>query len=252
MEINSIKIKAIWSDKADEKFISDFCYACNSAFGDGAMNKNIFIRKYIENIYGRSILCVCYDDKNQVAGARAFWRNDVEGKTAYQPCDTCVLSEYRRQGLFEKMTDAAMNLTEIDSVIYNFPNNNSRHLYLKHGWSVYGEFKPKFWFAYNAYHAEHPELMTQEYFNWWLNNKDFSYRKIGGHYFLIRNYGSFFQIVVAEISEETALQLPKGTLRLLLFWSVNKTIYNKNKESKIIVYKYNDAIKIPVWKMDVI
>jgi hypothetical protein len=252
MDNEKYQIKAILSDKADEKFISDFCYACNTTFGEGAMSRSVFDKKFIDNIYGNSILCVCYDLDGNVAGARAFWRNDVEGKLAYQPCDTCVLKEYRRQGLFEKMTDAAIKLTEADSVEYNFPNDNSRHLYFKHGWSVYGVFKPKLLLSYKAYHLEHDEIMSQEYFNWWLNNRGFSCTKLYGHYFLIKNYGRFFHIVVAEITAKTASLLPKATPKLLLFWSLKKTFYNKNKETKIVVFNSKYHIHIPLWKMDVI
>lgn len=247
-------IKAIYSNEADEKFINDFCFACNTAFGDGAMPKETFEKKFLANIYGPSIVCVCYDEEGNTAGARALWRNDIEGKVAYQPCDTCVLKEHRRQGLFEKMTFEALAMTEEGAIIYNYPNENSRRLYLKLGWELYGELKPRF-YKKKAYALEHPEMMSDEYYNWWIlgaRGTENKYRKVGKKYFWVKDYGRFMQSIVAEISEKTALTMKKASRKPLLYWSEKHTWYSKKKESRFIVHKGNDKVKIPTWKMDVI
>ena len=165
------EIKVILSTEADESFVNDFCFVCNGAFGENAMTPTLFKKKYIDNVYGESVLCVAYDEKKAPAGARALWRNDIAGVCAYQPCDTCVLKEHRRQGLFEKMTFAAIEKTNEGAVIYNYPNDNSRGLYLKLGWTVYAELKPRFWKGEKAYLSEHPEEMSAEYYDWWIKNE---------------------------------------------------------------------------------
>lgn len=248
-------VKAIFSNEADEKFIDDFSFACKSAVGPGAMSREKFAKKFIDNIYGPSVVCVCYSEDGTVAGARALWRNDVDGKTSYQPCDTCVLKEHRKQGLFERMTFDALELCGDEAVIYNYPNDNSRRLYLKLGWEIYAELKPSFWKGSKVYKSLNPEVMTKEYYDWWIkyrNNPNDRYCKKGNEYYLVRSYGRFFNIVVAPITEEIAKMLEKAENRLLLYWSDKVSLYNKKKESRFIVKKGGDGVKIPSWKMDVI
>lgn len=249
------ELRVIKSGEADEKFVEEFCFVCNATFGEGAMTPELFKKKYTDNIYGDSVLCVAYSEENVPAGARALWRNDIAGVCAYQPCDTCVLREHRRQGLFEKMTFAALEKTEEGAVIYNYPNGNSRRLYLKLGWTVYAELKPRFWNGEKAYLREHPEEMSEEYFNWWIKNESDNKnkaKKIGNSYYIVRNYGRLFQIVLARVPESVAINLDKADNRLLLYWSEKKCFYNKKRESRIIVKKAKADIRIPSWKMDVI
>lgn len=249
------KLKVILSSEADEKFIEDFCLVCNAAFGEGAMTSELFKKKYTDNIYGDSVLCVAYSEENTPAGARALWRNDIAGVCAYQPCDTCVLKEHRRQGLFEKMTFAALDRTIEGAVIYNYPNDNSRRLYLKLGWTIYAELRPRLWKGNKVYLSEHPEEMSKAYYDWWIKNESDSrnkVRKISGSYYLVRDYGRLFQIVVAKIPESISLTLDKADKKLLLYWSDKKCIYNKKRESRFIVKKGDADVKIPSWKMDVI
>ena len=74
-----------WTNDLDEKFIADFLYVQNEVFGCGTREE--FKRQFEENIYGKSIVVVVYLDDKPVA-ARALWRNDIEGKEAYQPGST--------------------------------------------------------------------------------------------------------------------------------------------------------------------
>ena len=94
------------------------------------MNESEFNRKYIKNIYGDSILVVVYSNSIPVA-ARAFWRNDINGKRVYQPVDTCVTQQFRRRGIFAKMTNIALKMIKEEDIVYNFPNKNSYPQYIK-------------------------------------------------------------------------------------------------------------------------
>lgn len=243
------------SSQIDGKMIDDFCSVCSEAFGSD-MRIDDFRRKYLDNPYGDSILCVVYDEDGTPAAARALWRNDIGGRTAYQPCDTCVLKQYRRQGLFEKMTFAAIEKMEPGAVIYNYPNDNSRRLYLKLGWQVNGEYKPRFWRGYKAYHMEHSEIMTDTYFSWWLQgsrDSRYSWVKKADKYLLVKNRGKYFRMVTAEISKETADKLPKASgFRLLMYWSKEMKRYNQNHESFIVLSRGEGNVVAPIWKMDVI
>ena len=50
-----------WSDKADEKFINDYNLLQNTVFQNN-YNKELFKRKYLDNIYGPSIIIVVYSN----------------------------------------------------------------------------------------------------------------------------------------------------------------------------------------------
>ncbi|MDL0131631.1 GNAT family N-acetyltransferase [Halobacterium salinarum] len=60
-----------------------------------------------------------------------------------QPCDTIVHPDHRRQGLFTKMTQAAICKYKDEDIgfFFNFPNEQSRPGYLKLGWEVVGEMQ---------------------------------------------------------------------------------------------------------------
>ena len=66
-----------WSDMVDDKFISDYNLLQNTVFHNG-YNKELFKKKYLDNIYGSSIIIVVYSNYKPI-GARAFWRNDIDG-----------------------------------------------------------------------------------------------------------------------------------------------------------------------------
>ena len=153
------------------------------------------------------------------------------------------------------MTYDALELVGEDAIIYNYPNENSRRLYLKLGWSIYAELKPSFWKGTKAYNQLHCEAMTKDYYDWWMkhrNNPNDRYCQKGTEYYLVRPYGRFFNIVVCAVTEDVAKQLKKADNRLLLYWSDKVSLYNRKKESRFIVKKGGDGVKIPSWKMDVI
>ena len=127
-----------WSDDVDEKFIEDFIATENAVFNNN-YTKEQFQKKYIDNIFGKSIVEVVYLDGAPVA-ARGLWRNDVNGKKAYQPGDTCVTDACRGKGIFTVMTKKSIEMTDEDDLIYNFPNQNSYPGYMKMGWKLVGEY----------------------------------------------------------------------------------------------------------------
>ena len=83
-----------WSGELDDKFIDDFRSMCSTVFNyDFTIGE--FNRKFVDNIYGKSLLVVVYVNGKPCA-ARALWRNDINGKEAYQPGDACVLDICRK------------------------------------------------------------------------------------------------------------------------------------------------------------
>lgn len=95
--------------------------------------------KYNQNPMGESIILVA-EDYGKIVGLRSLWKYDLMYRSnllkAYQPVDTVVHEEYRGQGLFTKLTIAAINEAKhYDAdLLFNYPNQNSLPGYLKLGW----------------------------------------------------------------------------------------------------------------------
>ena len=89
-----MQIKRIWSDKATPEEILDFRSVANRTFGSDYVTEDYFKAKFLDNIYGPSLLFLAYCD-GQAVGARACWRNDLDGKEAYQSADSSVLPSFQ-------------------------------------------------------------------------------------------------------------------------------------------------------------
>ena len=172
-----------WSDRFDEKFIEDYCLVQDIVFKN-KYSKKLFKKKFIDNIYGPSIIIIVYDN-NYPIGARTFWRNDIDGKEAYQPGDVCVMNEYRGRGIFTVMTQKAFAMISEGAVIYTYPNSNSFPAHLKMGNKLFASYYPAL-FTHNRYHKEHSLILDNEYTRWWLSSrKDIKYIKRREKYYLI-------------------------------------------------------------------
>ena len=106
-----------WSDDLTEQFIKDFIFVQNQVLFLGAFTEAFFKKKYIDNLYGRSLIIVVYDNDQPIA-AQVYWRNDLDGKLAYQSADSSVIKSYRKKGLFTKI------ISVINSKYYRNTNCN--------------------------------------------------------------------------------------------------------------------------------
>lgn len=136
----SIVIKVL--DGARHEHLPAIVDTLKLVFPNSAMSVDTFIWKHYENPQGASIVTYALDTASGViAGARAFWRCDLayQGKRvlAYQPCDTATHPDYRRYGLFRRMTELAVSEAEQAGakLLFNFPNLQSKPAYFKLGWT---------------------------------------------------------------------------------------------------------------------
>lgn len=233
----------------------DFVGIFNTVFN---MNYTLdwFNWKYIENIYGDSYIVLAYDDKKAI-GARAFWRNDIEGFKCFQPCDTAVLKEYRGLGIFTKMTLKALENTK-GAFIYNYPNENSRPGYIKLGWNInkYFYLKPV---LNRKKLKDECKYIEDEYLNWRFGKSPiskYSYYEEDGYSYLLYNRGNNIYYVLGKFNSKYNGQFEKADSPILLNYTDKKGFINNLLKNKATVVSFNNAadctdnIDIPIFKAD--
>jgi GNAT superfamily N-acetyltransferase len=104
--------------------------------------------KHLKNPFGHSLVLVAEAGDGRIAGLRAFmrWRFCSGGRTleAFRPVDTATHADFRRMGIFTKLTlRATERARQLGAdVIFNTPNNVSVSGYMKMGWTQVGVAMP--------------------------------------------------------------------------------------------------------------
>lgn len=108
----------------------------------------LFAWKHLDNPFGRSIMLVS-NSGDTLTGFRAFMRWELQtpdGKTlrCVRAVDTATHPDFRRRGIFKKLTLAAVDAAKSDGVdlIFNTPNPRSGAGYLTMGWTEVGALSP--------------------------------------------------------------------------------------------------------------
>jgi|AntDeeMinimDraft_5_1070356.scaffolds.fasta_scaffold01143_10 GNAT superfamily N-acetyltransferase len=117
----------------------------HSATFDPDYGPEWFAWKYQHNPYVDHVPIIVAERDGVLVGARPFFALDVavdgERALALQPGDTMVHPDHRRQGLFTRMTETAIEKYSAGepAFFFNFPNHQSGPGYLKLGWETVGE-----------------------------------------------------------------------------------------------------------------
>lgn len=217
-----IKLEEIWTHNIGEEEIIGFVNVQESVFKNGYSVEK-FKKKYLNNIFGESLIILAYLD-NKCVGAMAFWRNDIEGIKAYQPCEMAVLNDVRGYGIFSKMNNEGLNYIEKDTLLYNFPNDNSLPFYMKIGWSIHSRKRYK---IYNPI-TNSKEIMKidEKYLSWLLNDTNsknvdlLKYVRINKKYYLLKKRSNIMYIIIGEIDKENASRISRARLPILLHYSI--------------------------------
>lgn len=240
-----------WSNQIVEKFINDYRHVCSTVFNH-EFTQEQFDRKFVNNIYGPSVLVVVYID-DVPSAARALWRNDIDGKEAYQPGDTCVMENCRGKGVFSIMTKKSIAFLPESAIIYNFPNPNSYLGYIKMGWKLIHDYSVRLLTSYDEYKKEHPVMMDDDYANWWIKGRNLTYTQCVGHYFLLqKDHRPMCYRILAEVGERTAKLFPLTRYGLFFYRSERKNWYNKRFARAHVVTRNSDIGYIPTWKIDAV
>jgi len=96
--------------------------------------------KYVDNPIADHTPIIVAEDDGEIVGVRPFLvfelRLGGETVTAYQPADTMVHPDHRREGIFRRMTTHALSTYRNGepALFFNFPNEYARPGYLDLGW----------------------------------------------------------------------------------------------------------------------
>jgi hypothetical protein len=253
---NDFEYTVYWSDEVYEKEINEFNNVKKKTSKENGYIiendlYNVFIEKYFKNIYGPSVIVFVHNNSGEPVAVRAFWRNDISSNVAYQPCDTCVIKEYQRKGIFEKMTILALQKVPKKAIVYNYPNPNSYKGYLKLGWELSNSYRLRFFFSMKQYISEHPTMIDKKYFDWWIKPKmnRLFIAKRNNKYFLLKKK-SFYYVVVGQLDSEIAKQYNSIKPLFIFYRSLSVFFYNKNRQPlNVVIYQGKD-VKIPLYKID--
>lgn len=250
--VENYTYRAYWTDELPESLIRDYSNFHKEVFCSNFTYKD-FVTKFVNNIYGISIHVFVYENDTLIA-LRSLWRNDIDNILAYQPCDTVVSPAHRGGGIFKYMTDLALTLAG-DALIYNYPNDNSRKLYLRNGWEINRKLYKNL-YTRRAFFNNCPDpIISDDYIKWYLAKKPgLKVRKVNNNYFLLSPRGRWVNIIIGRISEEiySSGLFEKSNFGLLFFRSMVESKIKKLNHPTYIVAKGGYSGFIPSWKMDAI
>ncbi len=247
MENNEITYVLKWSNQIDDKFLEDFLYVENAVFG--GFSKQLFENKYLNNIYGPSLITVAYM-KGKPVGADSMIRNDING-VAYQSADTCVLEDCRGKGVFSQMKKREIEIIGRKTPIFGFPNENSYPGFVKMGWDIQcWLYQAPFLFP-SKYDKENPTIIDVDYAKWLCKSSHNYYHiRIWKKYYLILQGRKHFQMI-GRIEPEAALLFErKKHPGLIRCRSKKKRFYNNDRYPGTIITYNNTPFDIPYWKND--
>jgi GNAT superfamily N-acetyltransferase len=126
-----------YSDK-DELAVLELLDASLGGGPAGSRSPAFFRWKHVSNPFGRSY-AILAEHGDRVVGFRTFmrWRFVVDGTpvSAVRAVDTATHPDYQGQGIFRRLTLAAIDELRADTdLVFNTPNEQSLPGYLKMGW----------------------------------------------------------------------------------------------------------------------
>lgn len=250
--IDKYTYKTAWSNELSDEQISSYVNFYMEVFHT-EFSDDAFKTKFLDNIYGPSVHVLVYDG-DKLAAIRSLWRNDLGSVLAYQPCDTAVSSDHRGSGIFKIMTDAALAFVP-DAMIYNYPNENSRKLYLRNGWSISRTLNKNL-YTRTGFEKNCPdESIPDDYVNWYFAKiPSLCVARRGKYYFLISPKGKGMYVIIGKVSEgifESGI-FQKKSFPILFFRSSRESKIKKLNHPTYIVAKGDYEGIIPSWKVDAV
>ena len=252
-----IFFKSYWSNDIPEGVIDEIIALENVGLYYGNFTRELFQKKYVQNIYGPSLHILVYADGKPV-GIHNAWRNDIGHMKAYEGTDAFVMPV---EGviIFPKMLRMVEQIVGPDSSVYGFPNHNSLPVELMMRHKLVATCRQTWLFSATQYSKDEPIIIPDSYVRWWLVESRNSILSIQWrkHFYLVRIIKRRWMItimdIIGEVSEEAARIFPcfGGHLFLLSYKSRRPRWYNKNRFSGFHIINYGVPIPhIPTWTVD--
>ncbi len=239
-----------WSTDFTDQFIRDFVSVQNQVLFNGSYSEAFFRKKYVDNPYGRSLVIVVYDNEMPIA-AQAYWRNDIDGKLAYQSADSSVIRSYQHKGLFTKIISIINECVEKEAIVYGFPNLKSFPAFMKMGWNLIDESRPCLFIS--SIQMSNERKIPYEYAKWWIvGNRDLYYIKRFNHYYIVRKrHNKPICRILGETDAQTAkLFSPYNKFAILSYSSRCKLLsLFRLTPTRTIALRHKDIV-LPLWKVD--
>ena len=249
-----LEVRSIWSNQVTPEEIMDFRSVANRTFGTDYLTEDYFKAKYLDNIYGPSLLIMAYMD-GQAVGVRACWRNDLEGKEAYESADSSVLPSFQKRGIFRAILEKTAEFASDNpqAILYGYPNSNSCPVYKKLGWNVKQLYKTLFYPGFSP--RSRIPYINAEYALWWLKrrNKICRMKRFGRWYLVKQSTNPGRGIILGYVDRIVALCFPRAQSFLWrLFCYVDSNSSRKNRGMKNASFYNCPDPKAPWYKIDAV
>lgn len=236
------KLVLEWSGEITDKHAQDFCDVCNAVFLYH-FDLDYMHRKYDENVCGKSFIMVVYKNDKPIA-AWGGWRNDINGRTAFQMCDFVTLPEARKGGYIVDMNYCVHD--EIgklypQAITYGFPGSMAWRVSIAFGNAVVPLYV-RIYHGITKDFTENMPFIDDTYVeNWLVKNKNARIIKLGGRYYFVRHgvMKGFipYRIILGEISSKYKDSFRRaGRLRPLLYYSRKPGILGGLKAAHVAKY----------------
>ena len=231
--------------------IENYFSVYTNVYGTNDFLKQNFRKKYIENIYGPSLILFGFMN-NKCVAIQAFLRNDLDGKLAYQSGDSATMDICRGKGVFTTLVKKGLELLPTDAIIYGFPNENSLPIFQKMGWTIGQNRKSGFLFGRNG--LDSVEVMDVDYLKWLAKGtENLWYCQRGNHLLILKQkkrnvYQTLGKISKCEIA--SIKDMAKKAVLPILFVHKDTGKFGKGVTPIALEAKNLDLIKL--YKLDVL
>ena len=236
-----------WAEEMTEQHAQDFCDVCNVVFEDNYTVPYI-LERFGVNIYGGGFICTAYKDDKPVAVLGGF-RNDFDGKTAFQLEHFATLPQVRKSGynvdlIFTMLDEVGKRCP--DALIYGFPNDEAEAVDVAAGFAQ-GKLYQRIYCGSTKDFRENIPFISDDYAEaFTLKKKKAAILQAGGKCYAVFLYKMKnlipAGIIVGEVSSKFIGKVPSaGKLRFYRYFSRTKGILGLKNVLKSTTYQLGAA-----------
>ncbi|MBQ7543918.1 MAG: hypothetical protein IJT02_03145 [Synergistaceae bacterium] len=255
------KLAIEWSGEITDKTAQDYCDVCNTVFVDH-FDLDYMRRKFEANCYGKSFIIVVYREDKPIATWGA-WRNDLDGRIAFQMCDFATMPSVRKGGYVLDMLYSLydeLGKHYPNARIYGFPGKMAHPVNRAAGW-VLAEYYLRFYRGLTDDFLKSMPYISDEYAeNFSFTQRNAAVLTVNGKcYFVLKRRiknivpsGRIF----GEVSPKFAERFPRASrLMPYLYYSLTPGILGSRKTAHVSQYTMGAAEQVmdivpPIYRAD--